>query len=136
MKSHARRFGSASATTALVAAAALSGCSAGDIAGGDDEGDENTLTFLVDNSEDTTAAAESLADAFEATHDGVTVTVETRPQGAEGDNVVKTRLSTGDMTDVFQYKPSDGTTTKRITVQLVIVGAGVSTCAPIEPPPS
>jgi hypothetical protein len=40
----------------------------------------------------------------------------------------------GSYTDVFQYKPSDGSTTKRITVQLVIVGAGVSTCAPIVPP--
>ncbi len=31
------------------------------------------------------------------------VKVETRPQGADGDNVVKTRLSTGDMDDVFEY---------------------------------
>ncbi len=29
--------------------------------------------------------------------------MESRPQGSEGDNVVKTRLSTGDMSDIFQY---------------------------------
>jgi raffinose/stachyose/melibiose transport system substrate-binding protein len=29
--------------------------------------------------------------------------VETRPQGTDGDNLVKTRLSTGDMSDVFAY---------------------------------
>jgi hypothetical protein len=40
----------------------------------------------------------------------------------------------GSSTDVFHYKPSDGTTTKVSTVQFEIVGAGVSTCAPITPP--
>ncbi len=29
--------------------------------------------------------------------------MESRPQGSEGDNIIKTRLATGDMTDVFQY---------------------------------
>jgi raffinose/stachyose/melibiose transport system substrate-binding protein len=29
--------------------------------------------------------------------------VQTRPGGSEGDNIVKTRLSTGEMTDVFLY---------------------------------
>ena len=40
----------------------------------------------------------------------------------------------GTKTDVFQYKPGDGTTTLVKTVQDVIVGAGVSTCAPVKPP--
>jgi hypothetical protein len=40
----------------------------------------------------------------------------------------------GTYTDVFQYKPSDGTTTKVSSVSFEIVGAGVSTCAPIKPP--
>lgn len=40
----------------------------------------------------------------------------------------------GTSTDVFHYKPSDGTTTKVKTVSFEIVGAGVSTCAPIKPP--
>ena len=33
----------------------------------------------------------------------MTIEVETHPGGAEGDNLVKTRLATGDMTDIFWY---------------------------------
>jgi hypothetical protein len=40
----------------------------------------------------------------------------------------------GTSTDVFQYKPGDGTTSKVKSVSFEIVGAGVSTCAPIKPP--
>ena len=40
----------------------------------------------------------------------------------------------GSSTDVFQYKPSTNTTTKRTTETFEIVGAGVSTCAPTTPP--
>jgi raffinose/stachyose/melibiose transport system substrate-binding protein len=38
-----------------------------------------------------------------ALHPNVTITVESRPGGAEGDNIVKTRLASGEMTDVFWY---------------------------------
>jgi hypothetical protein len=40
----------------------------------------------------------------------------------------------GTSTDVFHYQPSTQTTTKVKTVDMEIVGAGVSTCAPIVPP--
>jgi hypothetical protein len=40
----------------------------------------------------------------------------------------------GTYTDVFQYRPSTKTTTKVVTEQFEIVGAGVSTCAPTQPP--
>lgn len=33
----------------------------------------------------------------------ITVDIETRPEGSEGDNIIKTRLSTGDMSDIFLY---------------------------------
>ena len=33
----------------------------------------------------------------------VTFETETRPGGGEGDNLVKTRLATGEMTDIFWY---------------------------------
>lgn len=84
----------------LALSLALAGCSAG----GSDSGDgETSLTFLTDNTEATVATAEALADAFEAENPGITIEVETRPQGADGDNVVKTRLATGEMADLFQY---------------------------------
>ncbi|MFO0761745.1 MAG: hypothetical protein U0359_35205 [Byssovorax sp.] len=40
----------------------------------------------------------------------------------------------GTSTDVFHYKPSTGMTSFVKTVNMVIVGAGVSTCAPFKPP--
>lgn len=62
-----------------------------------------TLTFLVDNTESTVKVAEALAAAFTVKNPNVTIAVETRPGGGEGDNLVKTRLATGEMTDVFLY---------------------------------
>jgi len=85
----------------LALSLALAGCSAG---GSDSsDGGETSLTFLVDNGEATVATAEALAEAFTAKNPDITIDVETRPQGADGDNVVKTRLATGEMDDIFQY---------------------------------
>ena len=89
----------------LVAALALAAC------GGlgetdDDSADENgkvTISFLVDNSEQTLTPANAVVKAFMAKNPNITVKVETRPQGGDGDNIVKTRLATGEMTDVFMY---------------------------------
>lgn len=64
---------------------------------------ETELTFLVDVAPDTIAVFEALIEAFEAQNPGITVEIETRPSGGEGDNIVKTRLATGEMTDVFLY---------------------------------
>lgn len=61
------------------------------------------LTYLADDSEATQASAKALADAYMALHPNVTITVESRPGGTEGDNLVKTRLATGEMADVFWY---------------------------------
>jgi raffinose/stachyose/melibiose transport system substrate-binding protein len=82
---------------------ALTGCSAGSLGSSDDDAAGVTLTFMVDNSDTNSRMADGLAKEFNAKNPGITVKVETRPQGTEGDNLVKTRLSTGDMTDVFQY---------------------------------
>jgi raffinose/stachyose/melibiose transport system substrate-binding protein len=81
-----------------VAALALTGCS-----GGGTASDGKTLTFLVDNSEQSVQRAEQLAADFTAANPDIKVEVETRPAGSEGDNIIKTRLSTGDMADVFAY---------------------------------
>jgi raffinose/stachyose/melibiose transport system substrate-binding protein len=81
---------------------ALGACSAGSL-GSSDEGGGTTLTFLVDNADASLKPAEGLAEAFHAKNPDITVQVQTRPGGSEGDNIVKTRLSTGEMTDVFLY---------------------------------
>lgn len=62
-----------------------------------------TLTYLVDDTEATQARAQALADAYTALHPNVTFELETRPGGTDGDNIVKTRLATGEMTDIFWY---------------------------------
>jgi raffinose/stachyose/melibiose transport system substrate-binding protein len=62
-----------------------------------------TLSFLYDDNAVTIATAEALVAAFTAANPDVTFETETRPGGGEGDNLVKTRLATGEMTDVFWY---------------------------------
>lgn len=62
-----------------------------------------TLTYLVDDSEANQATAKALADAYTALHPNVIINIESRPGGTEGDNIVKTRLATGEMTDIFWY---------------------------------
>src|SRR3954449_10408808 len=66
-------------------------------------GGSSTLSLLTDNAASTLKSARAVVDAFQKANPGVTVKMETRPQGTQGDNIVKTKLSTGDMQDVFWY---------------------------------
>ena len=67
------------------------------------EAEPVTLTYLADDSEVTQSMVHALADAYMAKNPNVTIEIENRPQGGDGDNVVKTRLATGEMTDIFFY---------------------------------
>jgi raffinose/stachyose/melibiose transport system substrate-binding protein len=80
----------------------LGACSAGSL-GSSDKGGGTTLSFLVDNADASLKPAQALAAAFHTKNPDITVQVQTRPGGSEGDNIVKTRLSTGEMTDLFLY---------------------------------
>jgi raffinose/stachyose/melibiose transport system substrate-binding protein len=71
--------------------------------GGASKGGKVTLSFLVDNQPTTVKTAEGLAAAFHRSNPDVTIKVSSRPGGSDGDNIVKTRLSTGTMNDVFEY---------------------------------
>lgn len=62
-----------------------------------------TITVLVDNAPATVNAMNTLAADFMSKNPDIKVEVEMRPGGAEGDNLVKTRLATGEMADVFLY---------------------------------
>ena len=66
-------------------------------------GETVTLTFLVDDTQNTIDTSQALVDAFMEQNPGVAIEIETRPGGADGDNIVKTRLATGEMTDIFWY---------------------------------
>jgi raffinose/stachyose/melibiose transport system substrate-binding protein len=64
---------------------------------------DTTLSFLIDNAPNTVAWAEQLKKDFEAQNPDIKIDIEQRPGGADGDNLVKTKLATGDMADVFNY---------------------------------
>ncbi|GAA1570586.1 hypothetical protein GCM10009789_25130 [Kribbella sancticallisti] len=84
---------------------ALTACSAGSLGSSDEAAGSSsvTITYLAGNQEQDVKEAQQLIKDFSAKNSSITVKLETRPAGSEGDNIVKTRLSTGDMTDVFAY---------------------------------
>lgn len=84
-----------------VTALTISACSVGSLGGGDEEGVTIRLTNF--NTEDAVEYSNLLIEGFEAENPGITVELDTIPAGSEGDNVIKTRLSSGDMTEVFAY---------------------------------
>lgn len=60
-----------------------------------------TLTFLIDNQaqlDGINAVAEAIKEKY-----NIATEIELRPGGSEGDNLVKTRLATGDMSDLCFY---------------------------------
>jgi raffinose/stachyose/melibiose transport system substrate-binding protein len=61
------------------------------------------LSILVDNSPDTVALTQALTSSYSKLHPDVEFEIELRPGGGEGDNIVKTRLATGEMADIFLY---------------------------------
>ncbi|MET3598910.1 ABC transporter substrate-binding protein [Martelella mangrovi] len=81
------------ATTAIVGVAGL--------AGGQAVAEE--LSVLSGNNIESIAISEALTDAYTAMHPDVTFSIEIRPGGTEGDNIIKTRLATGEMPDIFLY---------------------------------
>lgn len=64
---------------------------------------EVKITLLVDNTQDSVNSANAYIEGFKKINPHITIELETRPGGSEGDNIVKTRLATGDMADVFFY---------------------------------
>ncbi len=62
-----------------------------------------TLSYYIDDNPTNVATAEGLKAAFEAENPDIKIEIETHPGGGEGDNLVKTRLATGEMADVFRY---------------------------------
>ena len=116
------------AATTLVLAA-CGGASGADSADGGSEttgaaagGEEVTLSFLADNTDYSMTVAEGLAADFHEQNPDVTIEVESRPGGSEGDNIVKTRLATGDMTDIFMY--NSGSLFQALNPQQTLVPLG------------
>jgi len=62
---------------------------------------QETLSILIDN-QTQVDGIKAIAEAFEEKYN-IKTEFETRPGGSEGDNLVKTRLATGEMTDLIFY---------------------------------
>ena len=83
----------------MVAALVLTGCAGG----GGAESDASELSVYIDSNPSSTALWDAIVEAYAEVNPDVTITVETHPAGGEGDNLIKTRLSTGDMNDMLWY---------------------------------
>lgn len=79
----------------------LAACSTGGGGGGGNAPVE--ITFLTQSETNTALGGQGLVDAFNAANPDIKVTMETQPGGTEGDNLMKTKLATGEMPDVFHY---------------------------------
>lgn len=67
------------------------------------EAGPTTITWLTDSGENNLARVNSVIAAFEDENPDIKVKLQTRPGGTDGDNLVKTKLATGAMADVFDY---------------------------------
>ena len=92
----------AGVVVALALSVAVAACGGGS-EGGDDGGEKVELSMLVGNSEQAVKPAEAIIQAFQKQNPDIKINLETGPQGSELDNMVKTRLATGEMNDVFVY---------------------------------
>lgn len=64
---------------------------------------QTTLTLFSPNDQAAVAYTEAMVADFEASHPDIKVEIEVGPGGTERDNMVKSRLATGTMSDVFVY---------------------------------
>lgn len=79
----------------------MAGCTA---PGGDGGGDEKVeISVLVPNAGPIEQVTTPMIAAFEKANPNIKVSVAFHPGGAEGDNLIKTKLATDDMEDAFFY---------------------------------
>jgi raffinose/stachyose/melibiose transport system substrate-binding protein len=64
---------------------------------------QTTLSLFSPNDQAAVAYTEAMVAAFEAANPDINVEIEVGPGGTERDNMVKSRLATGTMNDVFVY---------------------------------
>lgn len=96
-----RRAALATASVAAVALA-LTGCS-GFGSTGSNSGSKVTISYLTQNSASDSAQGKALVAAFEKKYPDIHVKMDTQPAGTQGDNLMKTKLSTKTMDNVFHY---------------------------------
>ncbi len=101
---HSKLVRAVVAAGAAMALVATAGCQSGSLAGGGGaSGSRTQIRFLNTNDKTSVELSEAMAKAFNESQSSYQVVVESRPGGGDGDNIVKTRLSTGEMAEVFVY---------------------------------
>jgi raffinose/stachyose/melibiose transport system substrate-binding protein len=101
MKSTPTRRVLIAVASAAALAIPLAACSGG--GGGGSTGGTTEISYLSQNDELNTTQAKALITAFEKKYPDIKVKLDTQPAGTEGDNLMKTKLSTGSMDNVFHY---------------------------------
>lgn len=91
----------ATAIGVTLVAGSLAACSAG--GSGSSSGGKVTISYLTQNDAVSVATGKKYIAAFEKANKNITVKMDTQPAGTQGDNLMKTKLSTGEMDDVFYY---------------------------------
>jgi raffinose/stachyose/melibiose transport system substrate-binding protein len=83
----------------------LSSCAVGEIGSdtGGGQAETTQITFLTQNAGQAVPFGEALIEKFQAANPDIKVTMDNQPGGTEGDNLMKTKLATGEMADVFHY---------------------------------
>ena len=87
-----------SPTIGVLAALLLSGATGGAFAQ-----EAVTLTYYIDDNPTERRHRARSEGRVRSRESGINIEIETYPGGSEGDNLVKTRLATGDMPDLFRY---------------------------------
>ena len=64
---------------------------------------KTTITWLTDNTASAVKIANATVAAFQKANPGIKVVIHTRGSGSDADNLVKTKLATGNMENVFNY---------------------------------
>lgn len=97
--------GSSIAAVALLLSACGSGDSATSSAASSSagSGDPVEISFVIPADPVGMKTTEMIVESFETANPDVKVNLTTQPAGADGDNLIKTKLATGEMEDVFIY---------------------------------
>lgn len=105
MSTSRRRIATLAVSSIAALSLGLAGCAVGEIGGdsGATEG-QTEITYLFGDAGGTAVPyAEALIKKFNEMNPDIKVGYETQPTGTEGDNLMKTKLATGEMSDVFGY---------------------------------
>ena len=104
MSTSRRRIATLAVSSIAALSLGLAGCSVGQIGGDSGAAEGQTeITFLTQEGGTGPTFVQAIIDKFQAANPDIKVTMDTQPGGTDGDNLVKTKLATGEMADVFTY---------------------------------